>query len=101
MSKEPFYKRQEPSFHAINEDAIAACTVWCKNINSAGIHSLACTGHKVSYLYNIELLICWGQYDMDIVPFHEFTHILTFLANDWTVKIKGNINLKLRNSYIW
>jgi hypothetical protein len=27
MSKEPFYKRQEPSFHAINEDAIAACTV--------------------------------------------------------------------------
>jgi hypothetical protein len=58
------------------------------------------THAEVTYLYNIQFLICWWQYNMDIIPFHELTHISTLLSNNWTVKIKGNINLKSKNIYM-
>lgn len=40
------------------------------------------TRYEATYLYNIQSLICWGQYNMNIIPFHEFTYISSLLAND-------------------
>jgi hypothetical protein len=58
------------------------------------------TRYEAAYLYNIQSLICWGQYNMDIKLFHEFTYISPLLANDRTVKIEGNINLKSKNTHM-